>query len=272
MTKNIIILPDQLFYRELKKYDDIVLYNHKSFYKDVSPLKVEFHKRTINAFIKSIKKPVKIIASIQELTSVYYQCFEPDNHNIRKELQLHKTIKFIDKSPKFLLSKNEILGMKNIKRHSSFYKYMKKKLDLSKELDENTDKQNRSYYDGDTTRNPNKKYWFKVSRNEVLRYLNHFIKQVLPKFGKYQDSINENNWFGFHSILSPYLNVGIITPMDVIKRVRKNKESIPYNSYEGFLRQIIGWREYARLHYYRNYRNFMNIKLPGKNCRNPGGL
>lgn len=158
MTKDIIILPDQLFYGELKKYDNIVLYNHKSFYKNMSPLKVEFHKRTINAFIEDIKKPVKIIVSIRELTPRNYHCFEPDNHDIRKELQLCKTIEFIDGSPKFLLSRNEILSMKNIKRHSSFYKYMKEKLGMSKELDKNADKQNRNYYDGETTRNPDKRY------------------------------------------------------------------------------------------------------------------
>ncbi len=67
-------------------------------------------------------------------------------------------------------------------------------------------------------------------------------------FGDYQDAILANENFLFHSILSPLLNIGLITPEEVVKKAIKTseKKEIPINSLEGFIRQIIGWREFIR--------------------------
>ena len=93
-----------------------------------------------------------------------------------------------------------------------------------------------------------KNYWLGTSRKEALKALDLFIKDKIDNFGDYEDAVRKHSPFLFHSVLSPYLNLGLITPKDVIKKVldaNKIKE-IPINSLEGFIRQLIGWREFMR--------------------------
>ena len=67
-------------------------------------------------------------------------------------------------------------------------------------------------------------------------------------FGEYQDAIMMNEDFLFHSVISPMFNIGLLNPDYIIKELTKHKGKI--NNYEGFLRQVIGWREYQRYCYY----------------------
>ena len=93
-----------------------------------------------------------------------------------------------------------------------------------------------------------KNYWLGSNRKDALKALDLFIKDKLNNFGDYEDAVRKHSPFLFHSVLSPYLNLGLITPKDVIKKVleaNKTKE-IPINSLEGFIRQLIGWREFMR--------------------------
>ena len=79
-------------------------------------------------------------------------------------------------------------------------------------------------------------------------WLNQFFEQRFSEFGIYEDAIVEENSILNHSVLTPMLNVGLITPKEIIEdclRYAKNNE-IPLNSTEGFVRQIIGWREFIR--------------------------
>ena len=84
-----------------------------------------------------------------------------------------------------------------------------------------------------------------TTRKTALRQLDHFISTKLIKFGDYEDSVDERSPYWFHSILSPLLNIGLITPDDIIAKLLKIKD-ININSYEGYVRQIIGWREFIR--------------------------
>lgn len=81
--------------------------------------------------------------------------------------------------------------------------------------------------------------------------LNDFIEHRLSSFGDYEDAILKNESHLFHSVLTPCLNIGLITPRQIIDQVLKasEKKKIPLNSLEGFLRQIIGWREFMRACY-----------------------
>lgn len=90
-------------------------------------------------------------------------------------------------------------------------------------------------------------YWA-ISREQALKCLDHFIQCVLPQFGDYQDAMKTGEAFLFHSILSPYINVGLLLPLEVCKKVEKAYQEgiVPLNSAEGFIRQILGWREYVR--------------------------
>ena len=86
-----------------------------------------------------------------------------------------------------------------------------------------------------------------TSRSGALRRLDHFIVDVLPKFGPHEDAMTTESWHLAHSLLSPYLNIGLLHPREVCDRVQDAYDSglVPIASAEGFLRQIIGWREYV---------------------------
>lgn len=89
---------------------------------------------------------------------------------------------------------------------------------------------------------------FAVTSEEAEKALDHFLEDALPCFGDYQDAMLENEKFLYHSLLSPYINAGLLDPLEVCKRVEKEykKGRVPINAAEGFIRQIIGWREYVR--------------------------
>ena len=111
---------------------------------------------------------------------------------------------------------------------------------------------------------------FATTRQGALKQLSHFLKYSFAEFGPYEDAIALDSWSLHHSLLSPYLNNGLLHPSEVIAAAIKvfNKEKIPISSCEGFIRQIIGWREYVNGMYwflgekYRNVNHFSaNRKL-----------
>ncbi|MBS1988587.1 cryptochrome/photolyase family protein [Candidatus Dependentiae bacterium] len=89
---------------------------------------------------------------------------------------------------------------------------------------------------------------YPVTTAQSLKWLGNFLKTKLKLFGSYQDAMKESNPISFHSLLSPLLNSGLLLPQTVINETLEyaNKEEIPLNSLEGFIRQIIGWREFVR--------------------------
>jgi deoxyribodipyrimidine photolyase-related protein len=90
--------------------------------------------------------------------------------------------------------------------------------------------------------------WTKV---EAMKLLEQFTSERLANFGDYEDAMPAKEEFLHHSILSPMLNIGLITPSDIVRTsmAEINKGKIPINSAEGFIRQIIGWREFIRTVY-----------------------
>lgn len=108
---------------------------------------------------------------------------------------------------------------------------------------------------------------FPIDRSGSLARLRYFIKHNLSRFGDYQDVMidDENNSFVFHSALSPMINIGLLTPNEVIKAVtdyyntltRKDKIK-RINDVEGFIRQILGWREFSRYMYEHHSDKYLN--------------
>ncbi len=86
-----------------------------------------------------------------------------------------------------------------------------------------------------------------TSRRSALARLDHFVRNELERFGPYEDAMTTGSWHLAHSILSPYLNLGLLLPGEVCDRVEASYRAgeIPLNSAEGFIRQVIGWREYV---------------------------
>lgn len=91
-------------------------------------------------------------------------------------------------------------------------------------------------------------FWFGVTQADAEKALDHFVEVALAKFGDYQDAMLEGEKFLYHSLLSFYINAGLLDPLDVCKKVETayREGKAPLNAAEGFIRQIIGWREYMR--------------------------
>ena len=99
-----------------------------------------------------------------------------------------------------------------------------------------------------------------TTREGALRQLDNFIANHLHGFGPYEDAITKDNWALHHSLLSPYLNNGLLHANEVVARVvaAYEKYEAPIESVEAFVRQVIGWREYINGMYWylgENYRN-----------------
>lgn len=100
-------------------------------------------------------------------------------------------------------------------------------------------------------------FWFAVTRDQALEALEHFVQTALPWFGDYQDAMRQGEDWLFHSALSQYLNCGLLVPQEVcaaVERVWQHGKA-PLNSAEGFIRQVLGWREYVRGIYW--------LRMPG---------
>ncbi len=93
-----------------------------------------------------------------------------------------------------------------------------------------------------------KHYWIPTTRAEARAHLKDFVEKRLNEFGPYEDAMTDRSDFVFHSALSPLINVGLLTPEEVIKEVTSVglKKKMSLASIEGFVRQVIGWREFIR--------------------------
>ena len=100
-------------------------------------------------------------------------------------------------------------------------------------------------------------FGFPVTRAEALRALAHFVAVGLPDFGTYQDTMVRDERFLFHAVLSPAINCGLLAPREVCAAAvaAYDRGAAPLNAVEGFVRQIIGWREYMRGMYW--------LEMPG---------
>jgi|TARA_B110000438_G_scaffold126261_1_gene122792 deoxyribodipyrimidine photolyase-related protein len=213
------------------------------------------------------------------------------------------------RSPMFLLRRDDfptLCGKSSTLRMANFYKNVRRKLDIL--IDENQkpvkgkwsfDEENRkkipkdhpipdlykpqkSKYIGDIKNLITKRFndhpgnidnvWMPLNRKDALASIDYFLRIKFKKFGDYEDAILKENTFLFHSGISASLNIGLITPDDVLTKVFDyvKVKDIPINSLEGFVRQVIGWREFIRGVYQHhgtkqlesNYFNFSrNLKI-----------
>lgn len=112
-------------------------------------------------------------------------------------------------------------------------------------------------------------FHYAVTREQALVELNDFIDHILPNFGDYQDAMLKGEAYLNHSLLSSYINAGLLSPLEVCQKAEKSYRSKKASicSVEGFIRQVIGWREYVRgiyWHFMPNYAemNYFNAKEP----------
>ena len=89
-------------------------------------------------------------------------------------------------------------------------------------------------------------FWLPTERKASHSFLKDFIQNRFHSFGDYEDAISKDESILFHSAISPLLNLGLLTPQEIIIQIKKVENKISLNSLEGFVRQIIGWREFIR--------------------------
>ncbi len=213
---------------------------------------------------------------------------EPSEYRVLKEVQnFEKTLNLpvaILEDCRFLCSKAEFeqwAQNKDTLRMEYFYRYMRKKHHILLQNDKpeggkwNLDAQNREAADprlkipAPFKASPDKitqtvmelvdshfsehfgdiePFHYAVTRQDALQALDNFIDERLERFGAYQDAMLEDEDWLYHSHISFYINIGLLSPMECIKAAEEAYyyNNAPLNSVEGFIRQILGWREYVR--------------------------
>ncbi|HMP75319.1 MAG TPA: cryptochrome/photolyase family protein [Kiritimatiellia bacterium] len=96
-------------------------------------------------------------------------------------------------------------------------------------------------------------FWFPVTHEAARKGLDSFLEHRFARFGDFEDAISAQHPVLFHSVLTPALNSGLLTPAEVLSRALEfaREHPVPLNALEGFIRQLIGWREFIRVLYVR---------------------
>ncbi|MCB0325411.1 MAG: cryptochrome/photolyase family protein, partial [Bdellovibrionales bacterium] len=90
-------------------------------------------------------------------------------------------------------------------------------------------------------------FWLPTTRPEARRWADRFFTERLPWFGDFQDALTHRSNFVFHSVLTPWLNMGLLTPEELVRDALDAYATggVSLNSVEGFIRQVVGWREFV---------------------------
>ncbi len=91
-----------------------------------------------------------------------------------------------------------------------------------------------------------REFCWPTTREQALLWLEQFVEQRLDQFGPYEDAMTTRSATVFHSVLSPCINLGLLTPAEIIEKAMTRADETPLQSLEGFVRQVIGWREFVR--------------------------
>ncbi len=295
--KAILIYPHQLFEENIllekinKKEDIIFLIEDELYFTQYNfhKIKIEFHKKTMSfykSFLEEKNFKVKIIFGKElepeiiknKINKIFY--FNVVDDHLEKKMQKLIAKENIDfetfDTPMFLCERADLGNYKatqNTHKKTFFMKnfYQWQRLRLNILMDEKKkpvggkwsfDEDNRQKIPKDIKIPQELKFKnnfiYATNFEDAKKCLQQFLKEKLNNFGPYEDAVVDSEIFLFHSVLSPYLNVGLLTPKyvidETIKFYEKNKkenilDGTLLQSTEGFIRQIIGWREYMRFVY-----------------------
>jgi deoxyribodipyrimidine photolyase-related protein len=224
-------------------------------------------------------------------------CYDPVDRDVLNKIkhvkiELYESLGFIT-SYEDLLTFHEEHKNKRFIHDSQFYRWQRERLNILKNKKLSLDAENRkpfiknqaeifdpvnnkSKYVTEATKYVEKhfaknfgsseNFFYPIDHEEAREWLDDFVKKRFKLFGDYEDAIGKNIKYGFHSVLSPILNIGLITDQDVLDKVLPLESKIPLNSFEGFIRQIIGWKSTMRYFYEFYYeKQFGMNKLNHKN-------
>ncbi len=286
--KIFLVYPHQLFedteiFTKIdKKEDRVFLIEDELYFKQYNfhKLKIEFHERSMKyyrEYLESKDFNVKIIESLEEIKNIEHieKVYTYDVVDDYLEVKIKKffTTKKIEleilETPMFLTSNSEIdtylITQKTHKQKyfmKNFYVWQRKRLNILIQKD-GIPNGNKWSFDEDNRQKVPKNIEIPVSLKfddfiyatnfqDAKKCLKYFLEKKLNNFGPYEDAVIDTENVLFHSVLTPYLNSGLLTPKYVIEKTLKyyeNNDKVLLQSVEGFIRQIIGWREYMRLVY-----------------------
>ena len=287
-VKKIFLIEEHLFFKHYKFHKQKIAYHRSSMRKYYDYLKTkDFNVEYIHSFNKSSDIRFFLDNLDVQVTDINIYDPVDDwllkrINNHKKNININ-----ISSNPLFINTNQDLSTFfRNDKKnysHAVFYKQQRKSLNILMDSDDSPvggkysfDSDNRKKYPKD--KKPphinfpkNDSYW-----SEAIDYTNkyfsdnygdlsttqyypndfsgagwwfdNFLAQRFEKFGDYEDAIESNHVFLNHSVLTPMLNTGLITPRSIINKTLEfsNENDIPINSLEGFIRQIIGWREFIR--------------------------
>lgn len=286
----VIVLPNQLFVSKDKNVDYFIIEDNHYFNDGIKyhKHKLILHRASLKAFYDQITSPKTYIEypidyqKLGDILKRYDQVYmyDPINESVKKRYASFK-VTFIE-SPNFLTSTGVINRYFNSEKYLmyDFYIFQRKRLNILMEDDKpiggkySFDSSNRkklpkdisikkplvfsnayveeamTWVDALFPNNPGSSSTFNhpTLREEALSQMDYFFAHKFNDFGPYQDALSEKDPYLFHSNLSSSLNIGLLSPLEVVERALESDASI--ESKEGFIRQIIGWREYIRAIYY----------------------
>ena len=297
--QDIFLIEEPTFFghrENIMNFNKLKLILHRSSMKYYqSYLKKKKYKVQYMEYKKIIKSKYNFLKKIN--VTVY----ELNDNFLQKKLSKITSLTYLDNPnflmpPKLLENYYLLTQKKNKVSFKSFFNYVKKEIMEEKDqikFEKSFDKVNRKKIPNGTQVPPkpiiNKKtsklilkaklyvqelfpsnpgneknFVYPITHIEAKKMLKNFINQKLKYFGTYQDAITSDNVFLFHSILSSSLNIGILSPKYVIKKILELEiENYGINNIEAFLRQIIGWREYQRYCYIYYYEKMKNTNYFG---------
>lgn len=275
MVKYFLLLPTQLFeIKYLSKEYSYILWEHPQYFTKYkfNKKKLLLHRLSMKSYEEYLKK--------KGFNVKYYEFKEMPKE---KDLRMFETgdklkikTEIID-TPYFLLTKKDCEDYrKKTKKFffNAFYMWSKNRNNILPNI-KSKDKENRKIPKNKiiTTKPTNKynkkmlneaisyintnfkdnygntdNFFYPINHLQAKKWLKNFVKNKFKDFGPYQDFISKDNPFLNHSLLSSSINIGLLTPKDVIDEVLKYKNKVPLNSLEGFIRQLY-WREYQRYTY-----------------------
>ncbi|MFT5281059.1 MAG: deoxyribodipyrimidine photolyase-related protein [Flavobacteriaceae bacterium] len=285
----VYLLEDSLYFGD--KYNLLKFHKQKLVFHRASMKKYAQELETQGLVVHYIEynKEKTIMEILPELDNNKIVVVDPTDYLLERRLRRRfKERLTLLKSPLFINSKEDNQNyLKDGKLFmQEFYKYQRKRLNILMDNegpaggkwsfdDENRKKIPKAYYPeipADSTHqedveileairyveekfpeNPGNTQTFSYATDSMgaEKILQHFCKERLHLFGDYEDAIVKDSSQLYHSILSPYLNSGLLEPLEVVHTILRyaQKNDISLNSTEGFVRQIIGWREFIRMVY-----------------------
>ena len=274
--EHIYLIEEPRFFTDFKFHKLKIMYSRASMkkYKDNLKITVTYidYYNVTNSLYEKLNT-----------NKTYY--FNPIDHALFNKFKKHLNKAHIVNGINFLLTPDEIIENKNVfyknnkYSHDNFYKFQRQRLDIL--MKDNKPVGNKWSFDTmnrkalprgikipPIPKNKKDKYYvealgyvekhfssnygsttewtFPIDTNNAIKWLKNFINKRLGNFGPYEDAVDTNNPFLFHSVLSPMMNIGILPDILVVKITNDYKHTnVSLASYEGFIRQVIGWRNYV---------------------------